>query len=530
MNNSSDKVTFREVVMVSILGAALIFLPGFFLGTITSGLHLVDDHEILGYVYNYNNGMTLPELVSYSVRSDIVNRFRPLYMAVKALLIPMFGDNLIGYELLKAFESLVAFIFIYLNARNFRPYHLSKLGSFAFTITVFLGYQSSIWWKLGTHEIQGILLFSVGFFLLQKYIETAKKGYLVIAVILFEMMIFYKENLFLLIPFVGLYVFYIDLDNNELTLKGLWAAIKKRLLIYIVLLLLMAQTLYGCLFIINPNEYKGGTYNLKSDMFNAEAWGTSFHSDLKWLLRFGLLFTIILLSYFKKIKKYWKEFILGIIIILPQVLIYASIGMTERYIVPASVGFAYIFVYIPFATGILRKWRKKVYIVGLILLTLAHGRVMLREADYYRFRGNGVQTAADFIVDTSMSYPDVKILSTLEYFESNKTLELYSMIRDVDRIYFYHSYHDNMYDPYINRMYDGWNTLSGEDDFHSISQLNEFDVIIMYSDEDRHYTSKPQIDTSDFEAKRYGTLDVYVRNGSGINFPDSGIEPLKINF
>ena len=535
MHKESQNVSVKEIVIVCILGMALLAIPCVVLGTITSGIHLVDDHELLMCVYNYRNGTTLKELIGSALKSDLEIRFRPLYVLVQMLLIPVFEDNLVGYGVLKAAEAVVAFVFMYLIARNLKPYKCEKIYAFIFALTVFLGYQSCIWWKLGTHEIQGELLFSIGFYLFLRYIETEKNKFIVLSLVAFEMMIFYKENLFLLLPFVGLYMLYLDIGSSKVSLKVLWISIKKRLVIYIVLLLQMAQVVVGYLNIgtpYNPNGTQEGTFGIGLNMFNSEVWEDAFHSDLKWFSGFGLLFMMILLTFFDELKKYWKELILGIVIILPQVIVFASTGMTERYIVPASIGFAYIFVYFPLTTGVLQKGRKKLYILGLVLLTLAHGRVMLREADYYRLRGNGVQATVDFVVDTSRMHPDVKILSTLEYAESNRTLEIYSIMRNVDNMYFYHTYHDDTNDPYIDRKYDGRDLLAEEDDFYSIDRLNEFDVIVMYSKEDRHYPAIPviNIDTSDFEAKRYGTLDVYVRNGSGINFPDSGIEPLKINF
>lgn len=531
LSTKTEKISKIEVLAVSVIAVILLLIPGLFLGVFKSGLHLVDDHEILRLVYEYRNGMKLTDLIKFSVNNDIVNRFRPLYMASKAVLVPIFGDDLAKYEIMKAVESMITFVFVYLIVRKLRPYICNRIVAFAFTLTVFLGYQSCIWWKLGTHEIQGMLLFSIGFFLFQKYLETGKKAFAVSAVILFEIMIFYKENLFLLLPFVGFYTLYLDLGEERISFKALWAAIKKRLVVYIFLLVLVAETLYGCLVIINPMDYKHGTYTLKTSLFDADLWNEAFHSDLKWYSLFGLLMIMLLLTFYDEMKKYWKELLLGFLIIAPQVIVYGTTGISERYIVPASFGFAYLFIYLPFATGIFSKWRGRFYILCLLLLTAAHGRVMLREADYYRFRGNGVQDTADFIVEVATEKPDVKIMSALEYFESNQTLQLYSLLRGQNNMYFYHSYYNYWeYKPFIDRKPDMEHSLLGDETFLMPDAVEDMDVIILYSDLDRHFSGVPDIDTSDFTTKRYGTLDILVRNGSGINFPDAEIEPMKINF
>lgn len=528
MKSNSEKVEVYEICLVSIIGIILLIIPGLFLGVFSSGLHLVDDHEILRYCYEYSKGASVADLIKYAVVEDIANRFRPLYMTIKAMLVPILGYDLVLYEILKAIESVIAFVFVYLNVRKLRPYQCSKIVALIFDFVVFVGYQSCIWWKLGTHEIQGGLLFSIGFFLIQKYLESGKKGYAAGGLILFELMIFYKENMFLMLPFVGLYILYLDIYDSKLNWVNIWNAIKKRIVVYIVLIVLVFEALYGCLVIINPNNYKAGEYSITSGLIDLEAWDAAVHHDLKWYSRFGLLFILILCTFFDEIKKYWKELILGFVFIIPQVLVYGTIGMTERYIFPASFGFAYLFVYIPFATGTLKNIRKKIYFLGMLLLCLAHTRVMLREADYYRFRGNGVQATADFIVDTVKENPDAKILTTLDYFESNMTLELYSVLEATDNMYFYHTSElEQPCEPYIDRRFANYSLLNISLERY---QLDEMDVIIMYSPDDRHYTYTPDIDVSEFDYKRYGTLDIFVKKSSGIDFPDAIIKPLKINF
>ena len=530
MKTKTEKISIIEICIVCIIGVLLLLIPGVFLGVFSSGLHLVDDHEILGYYYEYSKGISISKLIRYVVLSDIGIRFRPLYMLVKALLIPIFGDNLLKYEVLKAIESVISFVFIYLCIRKLRPFCASRFISLIFDCIVFVGYQSCIWWKLGTHEIQGALFFSIGFFLLLLYLETNKKKYIVGSLLLFELMIFVKENLFLLIPFIGLYIFYLDTLDEKLNILSIWKAIRRRIIIYLILVLIIIESLYGCLFITNPSAYKEGGYNILSGVFNIEAWRVSIHTDLKWYSRFGLLFILILCTFYEDTKKYWRELILGIVLIAPQVLIFGKSGMTERYIYPASIGFAYLFVYVPISSGVLKQTRKKIYIIGLMLLCFAHFRVMLREADYYRYRGNGVQATADFISNTVNQDNNVKVLSALEYFESNKTLEYYSIIHAEDNMYFYHSWNgESECVPYIDRRYDVYSStnLTNDENRYDVADM---DVIVMYSNEDRHFTDTPDIDVSDYEYKRYGTLDIFVKKSSGIDFPDANIKPLKINF
>ena len=262
-------------------------------------------------------------------------------------------------------------------------------------------------------------------------------------------------------------------------------------------------------------------------MPNMDAWKKAVSGDLKWFIIFGVVLTAVLLTFYDDLKVFWAEILLPIIIVIPQIMIYSGAGIMERYILPASIGYAYMFVIIAFGSGVLRGYRKWIYVSALILLLLAHTRAMLREADYFRYRGNGFQSTMDYILEVSKDNPDANICIAFDYFESNKTIEYYVRLFSEDRLYFYHNYDAAPEGYEIDR--DCWGTHQS-DSGNAPELAEKMDIYVAYNSDDRHYSFEPKVDLSDFTLKQYGTVNIFVRNGSGIKPADANIKPLMINF
>ena len=393
-----------------------------------------------------------------------------------------------------------------------------------FALVAFVGYQSSVWWKLGTTEIQGCLLFSIGFLFTEAYIRHDKNRYLAGAIITYGLLVLLKENLFILLPFVGFYTLFYDLRSvleKDSTTKFSWKLIfdliRKRLVFYIFLIGFFLATAFICCFVIDPNAYKGGEYLFGH--FDKEAWLNSMH-DLKWFVLCGGLFTAVLLTFYDHYKYMWMDAVLLFVFLFPQILVYSHSGMDERYIMPSSIGYALFFVISGFGQKVMHGLRKYLYICGMIILVAFHIRAAVLEADYFTYRGKGFQATMDLAAEIARENPDAKICSALEYFEPNKTIEFYLMLNSNDNMYYYHNIDSD--DIYIDRKYDGDYSLSHDDGIYTDEQM---DIVIAYSPYDIHYAREFKADPDKYEMKQYGTIYVYVRKDSGITVPDSGITP-----
>ena len=207
---------------------------------------------------------------------------------------------------------------------------------------------------------------------------------------------------------------------------------------------------------------------------------------------------------------------------MPQFVIFGQTGLGERYILPSSIGFALFFAVI------IPKWkplsgkRRIVYTIGLYLLLAAHGRVALREADYFRYRGESVNTMLETVLELSEN--DTKVLSCLRpNEEGNLTINYWMLVHGYDNVYYWTEEEE-----LINQICD-INLKYPEEKWEEQS-FADMDIVVLYNQEDRHWCYTPSLDMSDFTEVKCGTLTIYIRKDSGITVPDIKIEGLRINF
>lgn len=524
MNSArSDKNQLSKKEILIVVLSSFLIVMGFcaIMGTLTSGYHPVDDHEYLEWTYDRLHGVSFMKLMLGNIE-DNGNRFRPLYQIFRTIWVELFGTNIFIHSIVKAMQASICLACLYFVARRHNYYDCGRLVSVLFAITAFVGYQSSVWWKLGTTEVQGCLLFSIGFLFTEAYLRYDKNRYLAGAIISYGLLVLLKENLFILLPFVGFYTLFYDLRSalehdhrTKITWKLIFDHIRRRIVFYIFLIGFFLATAFICCFVIDPNAYKGGEYLFGH--FDKAAWLNSMH-DLKWFVLCGCLFTAVLLTFYDHFKYMWMDAILLFIFVFPQILVYSHSGMDERYIIPSSIGYALFFVISGFGQKVLYGFRKYIYIAGMLILVVFHVRAAVLQADYFTYRGKGFQATMDLAADLARENPDAKICSALEYFEPNKTIEFYLMLNSNDNMYYCHNIDSE--DLYIDRKYDGDYSLSHDDGIYTDEPM---DIVIAYSPDDIHYSREFKADPDKYEMIRYGTMCIYVRKDSGITVPDPGI-------
>lgn len=512
----------KELILTGIVSFLLVFGVMLGMGTITSGWHLVDDHEFLRWNYEMKfEGTSIFSIISRVSREQITYRYRPLYMVVRVLLCGLFGINSLYYSLLKAAETWLACVFLYYCGRRIGA---NKISSFLFAALSLTGYQSAVWWKLGTHEIQGTLFLAVGFYCMLRWLDEQKKGWAIGSILLFLIMCNYKESFILCMPFLMLYVVYYDLKDSEVfSFREVWQSIRTRFWYLLILGIIFLVVIAIIVFYVGVNDYDmvGLDASVPWKVY-VEALTDSFSNDLKWYKRFGIILCAILLTYWDELKKLWKEILLTVVFLLPQFILYGQSGIGERYILPSSIGFAFFFILVIMKWKPLSGKRRIVYICAFLLLLAAHGRVALREADYYRYRGRSVTTMLESVLE--MSQGEAKILSCLRpNEEGNLTMNFYMANYGCDNVYYW-----TEEDGTINQVW-GVNSKFTEDRY-VYQDFDDMDIVVMYNQEDRHWCYTPTLDLSDFTMLKCGTLDIYVRNGSGVTLADTTVEGLRINF
>lgn len=488
----------KEAALVCCFFSVLVYAVVIGMGTLTSGFHLVDDWEFAQYIdWMTLDGRSLWDCLKQAVGFDLTLRFRPLYYINRVLTAAVFGTNLTAMSVIKAAEIVAALVLLYYCARQMK---CNMAYAALFALTVMVGYQSAVWWKLGPQESYDIMMFALGFYLLLKWLGTDRRWYAFASVGAFFLMSIYKEPFILLLPFVGLYVLYEEMQGGRVSIASLWAAVRRRLPYLLAIGIMFTVEMILIVFVIGTNNYSyvGLDESVTLDQY-VQAWSTAAHADLKWYVRFGVIMGLIFLTYWEQTKKLVWEVLLAAVIIVPQCVTYSKTAIAERYILPCVLGFAFFFVIVGCNYRPLSGKRRIVYMLCLLLMLAAHGRVTLREAHYFTYRGESIKTVLNATLDL-VSGTDKKVLSCFgPNLEGNKTMYHWFRLHGYDEVFYW------------------------EEDLHKINRsfgpredeqaaFDEIDVIVMYNKEDRHWCYEPSLDLSDFTERKCGTITMYVRN------------------
>lgn len=546
---SKININAKTEFIIVLLGALLlVFGTTILMGTITSGFHLVDDHEFLKWTYEMERqNIPMMDILTKKVMDDFWWRYEPLYYSARILSCGLFGIDLTAYSVMKALEIIVSLVFLYYSGRLVGA---GRGYAALFSLLSMVGYQSAVWWKLGPQESQCTALFSAGFFCMLKYLTVSGrlwdadvhgktgngmaageagrkrggKGWMAASLLLFGAMVNYKESYIILVPFLMLYVLYHELQGEEkITLQKIWRTIRARLGYLVCLGIIFLVPVAVIVTCVGTNNY--GTVGLEAGVplsVYADAISESLQGDLKWFKRFGMLFCAILLTYYDELKKLWREMLLTVAFLLPQFIVFGRSGISERYILPSSIGFAFFFVLVITRWKPLSGRRRMVYVAGLLLLLGAHGRVCLREADYFRHRGEGVTAMLEAV--NEMAGPDTKVLACFRpNEEGNLTINYWQKLHDFDQVYYW-----DQEKKVINRVCDS--TLVYEEAFYKEESFEDMDIVVMYNRTDRHWVYDMSLDLTGFREIPCGTLTIYVREGSVDKIVEPQVEGLRIHF
>ena len=487
----------REAVCVWLFFAVLVFGAVVATGTLTSGFHLVDDWEYAKYEnWMKLEGWSIGDCLKQAMGYDLTMRLRPLYYFNRVLMVVIFGTNLTAMSVVKALEIVVALAALYYCARRMR---CNPVYAALFSLTVMVGYQSPVWWKLGPQESYDMMLFALGFYFLLRWLQDGGHIHAVISAMCLFLMSIYKEPFILLLPFVCLYVVYYEMQDKKLTVRNLWAAIRARLPYLLVVAGIFVAEMLLLLFVIGTNNYDYvGLDNSLTLSDYGKVWAAAAAADLKWYIRFGILMCLILLTYWEHVKKLGWEALLALSIMLPQCVSYSKTAMTERYLLPCVIGYAFFFVIVGCNFRPLSGKRRIVYMLCLLLMLAAHGRIVLREADYFTYRGEGIKRAMQNTLELVQGTDKKALACFYPNLEANRTMYYWFRLQGYDEFYYWEEERQIITREFGER----------EDETESLENI---DVVLMYNEEDRHWCYTPSLDLSDFTEQKCGTITMYVR-------------------
>ena len=505
----------RELVLISLFSSLLVIGTVAVCGTFTSGWHLVDDHEFLRMYHQLHNlHLSVPEVIRMWLTEDFRMRFRPLYHIVRVISVAIFGTNLYIHGIFKVIENILAMILLYCCGREMGA---GKTASFFFSTVSLVGFQAAIWWKLGPQEAQCTVLFAAGFFALLRFLKNGKSAALAAAFFSFVLMALYKESYILLLPFLVCYVIY-DTCKDAADIRDAWKKLlsKKKALAAIFLFgALFVVLILATLLISGTNNYAGAGISASIGIRQIlRSYAYALDEDLRWFKYATLVFVAVLLTYWEELKKLWKEMLLVGAFLLPNLVLYGKEAMSERYLLPSAIGYGMFFFLYTDIWGKLSGKRKKLYLATALLLLLVSARSMWIEADYFRYRGQGVTQALE-LSSRVAAEPDGKILSCLGLSnpEGDLTMNDWADAHGITEHYYYWNGRDDRIQsvrPYVDA------------DAETTAALREMDLVVMYNAGDRHWTDYPSFYkdgtlTESFDEIPCGSLNLYVRRDAGID-------------
>lgn len=363
--------------------ALIMFALGWFIilgfsGSIFSGYHLTDDHELIRINNDFVSGETFLNVEKKWIVNDFEIRFRPFYYLYRVLETKIFGTNIFVWSVN---NFIMAVLTAYLFFISFRYLKFSFWASFFAVCLLLLGDQANIWWRLGPNETIGIFLLSLAlFFVIKKAISSENKYlygslYLLFAIL----MSLSKESFVLFIPALFFLQVFITKELKNITWRG---SFMESIWNGVILFVVMILELLFIFFRVGTNKigYAGvdkldPIRYFKTGFVLAEA---NFIGLLLFMMIALLIFIIIKNSsknnlkyeFFKLVNEVLPYVILTILILIPQIILYAKSGVTARYIVPGILGliFPFLFLFKKInETGIKFK-AIRIFLSGVIIL------------------------------------------------------------------------------------------------------------------------------------------------------------------
>lgn len=414
-----DNLEKRKIKLTDFVPLGLIFIGVFsflfFTGTLNSGYHFVDDHEMLSIESGLKNS-SFWDVSSGWVKSSLHARFRPMYYFHRVFEMKIFGPNFPALALYTALLAALTFALFWQGAKKMK---FSNIEALFFIALTFIGVQSSIWWRLGPAETIGMVFLGFSFFFLAKAGERKKYFQNSILFIVFLLLAsFCKESFVVVIPAFTIYKVWYEKKVFAISAKE---SIRNNLILLIPLIVMLVE-FWAIVFRIGTNDigYAGMTSSIRDFFDGVKNIFYSPNSLLNWINLLRVLVPAYLISFlFVENKK--QDFIqslnllfpyllFSLLIVLPNIFMYAKSGMIERYLLPTTLGLAFL------AVGFWKNTKgiifKSLAVLAILIFLITSFNVAKTNAVLFAI--DGKTTNALLSAVTKNSNPNSKILLVVD--------------------------------------------------------------------------------------------------------------------
>lgn len=329
--------------------------------------YFLDDHQIILSYSKYTSFEDIfikPFISLFSIEEEA--RFRPLYDVFRRLFSQIFGLNPFVWYFSSFLVAITTTSLFYIVAKL---QDFSYLESTIFAAIIVFGEQASTYARFGTPETTSTLL--IGFAFLFGTLNFHEKVNQIISNILFISFAFLaslnKESCILVLPALAFFKVWIFSQKNEIYIRD---SISKNK--YAIVSILSIFILF--LSYIKLAGIKGPGYaTVNSETFSI----FNLVGSLKHKKSFGLAIFVNIIQgivYLKSSSRNGlrininKFYILGILIIVPQLIIYNRTGIYGHYFLPVSIGIAFLIIYPIKKAGETANFYSRILMFSLVLL------------------------------------------------------------------------------------------------------------------------------------------------------------------
>lgn len=439
-------------VAVSVIGGIL-----FLTGTITSGFHFLDDHEVVRFSYRISvKGKSIWEILSKQIQTDFKWRYRPVYWIERIGLSAVFGSNMLYWNVYTCVKGIFTFVLLCFFAYYLR---CDKVLCLLFPCVVMLGAQFTPWYRSANQENSGLLLCAVALFLIAwqnyhgKYKSKCLDLCICITVILCGMV---KESFTLFCPLFLWLKFWLQAEtfrqdvanqgrDDSADIKFKEPATEKSgektifstckacfwqgSLFYIPTIISLLINVGVILFYVKTDQVSYAGFE-KTTALTVYLKGilNSLFSYTMWYTVFGIFVACLMLWCARKQSKEKRNkgvvFATGILMVLAvQLVAHAKSMMWERYIIPYILGWAILFIL--FGHRVIAKGRgfKAFFCAAVIVLILVGTKQSITMAKAYAYDGKMISSYFATILEQTKE--DDFILTAFTDRELNLSTETY---------------------------------------------------------------------------------------------------------
>ena len=389
-----------EVLAVFALGFVLMFGILIKSGTLKSGYHFTDDHELIRIEYTLEHSdQSVPSLMNAMINNDFHSRFRPFYWVERVGCIAIFGSDLYPWNIYTGIKGILAFALLVLTARKLK---FGRIISLLFASIIMFGPQFTPWYRSANQENTGLLLCALVLWLISmqyhkgKYDGKIWNAAIVLSIILCGLV---KESFTLCMPAFIAFKFW--LEYTETPGDKFLRCLRKNWAVYASVGAAFLLDVAWIMFRVGVDNvsYAGFQEGTKLSEYFDGIW-YSLTVFLKQYSQAGIVLLVLLMigcfSIEKSMrKKYAGYALIGCYVMGIQLVAHAKSLMWERYLIPFIVGYAMVFILLGYK--IVEKNLGIIYVGILVVLLATEVPVAFEKAQGYAYTGQMVSSFLKFV-------------------------------------------------------------------------------------------------------------------------------------